>query len=118
MCKQIRTSQYAMSNLEETSELEAFYGLAVAFVRRLRKPLRHTNRTSKRPNLFLGLSPFFCRIRTKVHSFKYASPLWAECRVQLRLSEFTDVARTVGFDCCLDLQNMDKQAEQGWKINQ
>lgn len=91
MCEQIRTSQSSMSNLEETSELETFYGLTVAFVRRLRNPLKHTNRTSKRPKFFLGLSPFFCR--TNKGTF-----------LQIRLPS---VGLNVGsnFDCVTDSVN-------------
>lgn len=95
-----------------------FYCFTVAFVGRLRKPLSHTNRTLEGPNLFcLGLSLGFCVMdkSTFLHTHtpcksKHGVQLW----VCYQFTEFRDDARAVFLSSVV--QNMDKQAERGWKL--
>lgn len=91
-----------------------FYCFTVAFVGRLRKPLSHTNRTLEGPNLFcLGLSLGFC-VMDKSTFLHTRTPCKSKHGVQVWVCyQFTD-ARTVFLSSVV--QNMDKQAERGWKI--
>lgn len=107
------------SSFEGTREMrKPFYCFTVAFVRRLRKPLSQTNRTLEGPNLFcLGLSLCFCLMNKSTFLHTPTPPCKSKRRVQVwvcyRFNKFRDDARTVFLS---SVQNMDKQAEQRWKI--
>lgn len=105
-------------NIRTPEMRKPFYCFTDAFVGRLRKPLSHTNRTLEGPNLFcLGLSLGFC-LMNKSTFLHTCTPCKSKHRVQVwvcyQFSEFRDDARTAFLSSVV--QNMDKQAEQSWKI--
>lgn len=61
---------------DRTQEMrKPFYCFTVAFVKSLRKPLSHTNRASKGPNLFVSLFFLFCLINKSTFLHR-RTPSW------------------------------------------